>query len=323
MKKVSIVIPTRNRAELLPATLESAFAAASDAEIIVVDDASTDDTEAVCRGTPGLTYIRLREQKGTSTARNEAIRASAAEFVAFLDDDDLRLPGSIDRQLAILDRAGESALICGRAFIGEPQYSLPTGWLVPDQGVVGDAFWQLLEANFIVVSTVVARRRVLLDCGLFDPELPTLEDYDLWVRLAEKYRFEYLDEPVAVYRARSDVSGQKTSDRAVHDQIHKDLHRRLLALPRAAEAPARWRRRVHRKHMAIIYDSLVYDAARSLLTGNVEAARSWLIAAMRMKPWHPKAPGSLLWLHLRKKHLQYEPSRVPTVPVMSIERRLG
>lgn len=305
MTTVSIVIPTRNRAELLPATLASAFAATTDPEVIVVDDASTDDTEAVCRAASEVTYIRMRSRRGTSAARNEAIARSRSEFIAFLDDDDLRLPGSIDRQIAILERAADSALISGRAFLGDPAHSLATGWVVPSQGHEGDVFSYLLESNYIATSTVVARRSALLEAGLFDPELDVLEDYDLWIRLAEMFRFEFLNEPVAVYRKRGDFSGQKTSDRAVHDRFHKALHRRLLRLPRAMSWSPGVRRAIHRRHMGIIYDSLIHDAAQSLLDGNVVSARSCLVAAIRMRPFHPKAHGSLLWLQLRARHLGY------------------
>ena len=312
VKRVSIVIPTRNRAHLLPATLASAFASAADPEVIVIDDASTDDTEPVCRAIPEITYIRMDSPAGTSEARNEAIRRAASEYIAFLDDDDLRLPGSIDRQVRILDAAADSGLICGRAFIGDPAHSLPTGWVVPQQGYEGDAFIHLLEANYVVTSTVVARRSALLECGLFDPDLDVLEDYDLWVRLAEKFRFEFLNEPVAVYRKRGDFSGQKTSDRAAHDRFHKALHRRLLKLPRAMSWPPRTRRAIHRRHMSLIYDSLIHDAAQSLLNGNLASARSFLVAARRMQPLHPKAHGSLMWLHLRAGHLGYNPVPIAT-----------
>ena len=308
MTKVSIVMPTRNRAALLPATIESARAASRDAEIIIVDDGSTDTTEDVCRAIGGINYIRMQRPVGTSEARNIAIDASKADYIAFLDDDDLRLPGTIDRQVDILDSSWSAGLVCARAFVGDWRFSLPTGWIIPAEGFSGDVFWRLLEANYIATSTVVARRTALVECGLFDPDLDTLEDYDLWVRLAERYRFEYLPEPVAVYRGRGDLSGQKTSDRALHERIHKALHLRLLDLPRAAAASGRARRAVHKRHMAIIYDSLIYDASLSVMNGNVEAARSYLQAAVRMRPFHPKAHGSLLWLQMRQGQLDYSES---------------
>ena len=303
--EVSVVIPTRNRASFLPATIASARAAASTVEIIVVDDASTDLTEEVCRGFSDVTYIHLPQQVGAAEARNVGVRASRCEFVAFLDDDDLRLPGSIDRQLPLLKHAHRSALVCGRAFWGDSRYSLPTGMLIPPVGYSGDVFWPLLEGNFIQMPTVVARKEALIECGLFDRDLDVLEDYDLWVRLAQRHPVEFLDEPVALVRKRSEESGQKTSDRAFHDRHHKALHQAWLRSPRAREASPRARRRVHRRHMRMIYNSLIADAAGSLLNGNVASAQSYLHAAIRLNPLNPKAHGSLVWLHLRKHTLRY------------------
>ncbi len=303
--EVSVVIPTRNRAHFLPATISSALAAAAKVEVIVVDDASTDLTEEVCRGFGQVTYIRMPQRVGTSEARNVGIRESRCEYVAFLDDDDLRLAGSIDRQLPLLKHAPRSALVCGRAFWGDHRFSLPTGTVIPAVAYSGDVFWPLLDGNFIQMPTVVARKQALLDCGLFDAELDMLEDYDLWVRMAQSHSVEFLDEPVAVVRKRSDDSGQKTSNRSILERQHKALHKGWLNLPRAREAPPSERRRVHRRHMRMIYNSLISDAATALLDGNVAAARSHLHAAVRLSPSNPKGHGSLIWLHLRKHTLHY------------------
>jgi hypothetical protein len=177
--------------------------------------------------------------------------------------------------------------------------------VIPPVGYSGDVFWPLLEGNFIQMPTVVARKEALIECGLFDPDLDVLEDYDLWVRLAQRHSVEFLDEPVALVRMRSEDSGQKTSDRALHDRHHKMLHRGWLNSPRASEASPGNRRRVHCRHMRMIYNSLISDAANALLNGNVGSAQSYLYAAIRMNPLHPKAHGSLVWLHLRKHTLRY------------------
>src|ERR1700720_1402043 len=102
MPSVSIIIPTCNRPQLLPRAVESARAAGTDVDIIVVDDASQDETAAICARLSGIKYIRLERNQGVAGARNVGILASSAEFVAFLDDDDLRLPGSLDWQVAPL-----------------------------------------------------------------------------------------------------------------------------------------------------------------------------------------------------------------------------
>src|SRR5258708_760698 len=107
MPSASIVIPTYNRPQLLRSAVESARAAGTDVEIIVVDDASTDETASVCRELSDIKYIRLERNQGVAGARNVGILASSSEFIAFLDDDDLRLPGSLDLQTAALAAAPE------------------------------------------------------------------------------------------------------------------------------------------------------------------------------------------------------------------------
>src|SRR5690242_20704176 len=105
MTKVSLIIPTFNRPHLLPRAVASALRAGSDVEVIVVDDASQDDTASVCRKLRNIEYVRLERNQGVAGARNAGLLASTSEYVAFLDDDDLRLPGSLDHQLALLEAA--------------------------------------------------------------------------------------------------------------------------------------------------------------------------------------------------------------------------
>jgi len=102
MPRVSIIIPTRNRCALIPRAVESARLAASDVEIIVVDDASEDQTQEVCKDWTDVRYIRARRRLGIGGARNVGVIASSSEYISFLDDDDVRLPHSIDAQVESL-----------------------------------------------------------------------------------------------------------------------------------------------------------------------------------------------------------------------------
>lgn len=299
MVDVSIIIPTHNRAAWLRETIESARAASAAAEIIVVDDASSDETPRVCEQMDGIRYIRMETNIGTSAARNLAIRESSSDLVAFLDDDDLRLPGSLDGQIALMKQFPQLGLVYGRTYLGESRFGLPIGMVVPEECPRGDVYWPLLEGNFIATSTVVARKQALIDAGLFDPDLSVLEDYDLWIRVAERSWVDAVPEPVSVYRMRGEASGQKTSNRANHERRHKQLHQRLLSQGRAAAASWRKRRRTHGKHMNIIYGSLIHDSALALINGDSRSAREYLVAAARLNPFHLKAHVSLLWLFVR------------------------
>src|SRR5262245_35276375 len=102
MPKVSIIITTHNRPAILPRAIESARAAGRNVEIVVVDDASCDETATVCQSINGIKYVRIDRNQGVAGARNVGLVASSGEYLNFLDDDDLRLPGSIDQQLRLL-----------------------------------------------------------------------------------------------------------------------------------------------------------------------------------------------------------------------------
>src|SRR6266487_3372048 len=154
MPSASIIIPTHNRPHLLPRAVESARAAGTDVEIIVVDDASVDETALVCRELAGIKYIRLERNQGAAGARNVGILASSSEFIAFLDDDDLRLPGSLDLQTEALATDPEIGFVCGAMLIADQDYNLTREISSPGHAG-GDVFWQLLELDFPVMPLCV------------------------------------------------------------------------------------------------------------------------------------------------------------------------
>src|SRR6266542_5770596 len=94
MALTSIIIPTHDRPNLLQRAVESGRRAGSDVEIVVVDDGSTDETSIVCASLQGIVYVRLEERHGVGYARAAGIAASSGTYIAFLDDDDVRLPDS-------------------------------------------------------------------------------------------------------------------------------------------------------------------------------------------------------------------------------------
>src|SRR5262245_2281056 len=111
MPKASIIITTHQRPALLRRAIHSASNAGRDLEVEVVDDASTDEPAAICESITGINYLRVEHNQGVAGARNIGLVASSGEYVSFLDDDDLRLPGSIDQQVKLLDQTPEAGLI--------------------------------------------------------------------------------------------------------------------------------------------------------------------------------------------------------------------
>jgi len=264
MPQISIIIPTRNRCELLLRAIESARRAARSIEIVVVDDASEDQTPEVCRGLPDVRYIRVARRLGVSGARNVGLIASTSEYISFLDDDDLRLPGTIDTQVSLLADRPEAGMVYGGAMYGD-QDCRPAGGSYPEKFPQGDVFWQLMIWNFIPCPTVVFRRDCLLRVGLLDDEAAGIEDWDLWIRIAEIYPVLALEQAVAVWRRPTPQSNQFTSraDR-MHDRTfrwHKD---KWLKLPRVRAAGTDRRRRISRSFADRATQQLIWEGAARL-----------------------------------------------------------
>ena len=301
--RVSVIIPTRNRAAFLPAAVESAKHAGSDLEVIVVDDDSTDETSEICQNLPGIRYIRLRHNVGLAGARNAGILASSSKFVAFLDDDDLRLPDSLDSQLRALEASTRAAFCYGRVLIAEHSRQLPTGEILPKECPTGDIFWELLEQNFIPVPSVVARREVVIDAGLFGPE-PLVEDWQLWLRMSEVRPVVSVHEPVALYRRADRKSGQLSSNFASMYDAMRQVQASALKLPRAAAASHWKRNRARQRLVNGLYHALLYEATTALAAGDQVTSQSVTREAMRLRPIRGRTDLALLSILRRLKRVK-------------------
>jgi glycosyltransferase involved in cell wall biosynthesis len=296
MPSISVVITTYNRARLLPHAIESAQSAASDPEIIVVDDCSDDDTPEVCAKIEGIRYVRLNANRGLAHARNTGIAESSSEFIAFLDDDDLRLPGSLDKQLRALTLDENISLCYGQALIGDARRQLPTGEIYPLECPQGDVFWELLQDNFIPMPSVLARKSSLLAAGGFNTDLKLIEDWDMWLRLTEHSPVAAIAEPVAIYRKASSASEQMCSNSAALLKQALRVQQSALNRPRARAAKGKQRREARRKFRNRVYDILMTEATKSIHEGNAPSARANIFDALRYRPFRTVATGRLLWL---------------------------
>lgn len=291
--KVSVIIPTCNRAAFLPGAVLSAQQAGSDLEVIVVDDGSTDETPEVCRQLSGIRYLRLPQNVGLARARNAGILISNADFVAFLDDDDLRLPDSLDAQVRALEASPSAAFCYGQAMIADPLRQLPTGEILPQRCPTGDIFWELLEKNFIPVPSVVARRKTLVEGEMFTDE-KGVEDWELWLRMTETRPVAVVQEPVALYRKPNSTSGQLSSDFTTMYRHMRSVQESALKLPRAAAAPRSQRRRARRRFVAELYRSLLYEATAALAAGDQKTARAVAREAVLLRPLRGRADLAFL-----------------------------
>lgn len=197
---VTVVIPAFNCADYIGATIESVNAQSfQPAEVIVVDDGSTDVTAEVIKKFPTVRYIR-QSNGGPSRARNRGIQEAVGEYIAFLDSDDLWPPDKLRDQVAALESRPEAGLVFGdmRCFADSGQaepsmferYGFGAQYFGHPQRVV-DAVPKLLAMNFIPTGTVMARKQTLVEAGLFDERQRLVEDWDLWLRVALRCPIAY------------------------------------------------------------------------------------------------------------------------------------
>lgn len=282
--EVSIVIPTHSRPHLLPRAVDSALAAGANVEVIVVDDASVDETAEVCRQLAGIKYVRLERNQGTAGARNVGIMESSGTYIAFLDDDDQRLPGSLDAQVKALEANPQAGFACGAMVMADQEYR-PTGEVIAPSHPSGDVFWELLELDFPVMplSTLI-RKDCLLRVGLLNRNLNGIDDWDIFTRIAELYPVIVLDQPMGVYRQPTAGSGQGSSARAAQLRRAALHQKHLLKLPRAMSAPAARRRDARRRAINRIADTLLWNAAEQLPRGEYGVVYENIRCALRLKP---------------------------------------
>lgn len=224
---VSVVIPAYNAAWCVAHAIDSVLAQAFlDFELIVVDDGSTDDTPAVLARYGSAVRVVRQPNRGLAGARNRGIREAAGRYVAFLDADDRWLPGKLERQVALLDARPELAFCSTAARVEGPGGEDLGLWRCRGAGFAGArpgaggeaaasaavlgaqaALESIFAVNAFVAgsgSAVLARRRALDQAGGFDESLASLEDIDMWMRLAAHGGYACIDEPLAVILKRAD-----------------------------------------------------------------------------------------------------------------------
>lgn len=196
---VSIIIPTFNRVEYLRAALDSVAAQTfQDYEVIVVDDGSTDGTQAYVADRPERIRYFWQPNQGVAEARNHGLRVIRSQYVAFLDSDDLWTPEFLAKTVGLLGQDPGLALVYTRFTSMDAAGRILGRHNKEPFG--GDVTLRLFASTFIHTSAVVARSHAIRDAGGFDGRLSHNEDYDLWLRLSLRHRFGLITEPLCIRR---------------------------------------------------------------------------------------------------------------------------
>lgn len=211
MSRVSVIIPTYNRADKIGRSIQSVLEQThQDLELIVVDDCSADNTEDVVKaiGDDRVRYFRMQENGGAAAARNAGARMAKSEILAFQDSDDVWRARKIEKQLRYWERHRDYSMIYSRLLRHDGKEEM----LVPVDDVQGalegDLLKDLLVRNTITPPTMMVDRDAFFDAGAFDEDCRCIEDWDFVIRFAKDYLIGYLEEPlVDVYYEPGGVSG--------------------------------------------------------------------------------------------------------------------
>lgn len=199
---ISVIIPTYKRANKIEAAICSALNQTyKDVEIIVVSDGTDTATDRVMekfKKNPNIKYISYEKNKGGNYARNIGIKNAKGELIAFLDDDDSWIPEKLEKQVSKFNDDSKVGLV----YTGHSQVYLGTNInLVYKPSIYGDLSKKIFEKNYIgSTSSVVVKKNILEKAGLFDESLPAMQDYDLWIRVAQITQIGVITEPLLIYK---------------------------------------------------------------------------------------------------------------------------
>ena len=296
---VSIVMAAKNYARFLPMAVESVRAQTfADWELLIIDDGSSDETPQAVRRfllDSRIEYF-CSDRLGQSRAKNLGIGLSRGEFVAFLDADDAWHPTKLEKQLAVFSvgraepdtpRPAQATsgtarptselgvVFCrrslidesGRLLVAKPPAAIPSGRVLP----------AMFVQNFVCFSSVLVRREVFSHVGSFDPHLDLAVDFDLWLRVAKHYSFDFVDEELVLYRTGHGNLSKKLSDRVA--TAFSIMHRAETRYGAKDEVPPR--------ALAEGYASTCRTIGYVMRASEPETAVKWYLRALRWPNGRP------------------------------------
>ena len=276
MPKVSVIIPTYNRAQFIGEAIHSVLKQSfQDFELIIIDDGSEDNTKEILKPYQDHLSYYYQENSGISKARNEGLNHAQGKYIAFLDSDDQWKSRKLEKQIELLEKNSEYQ-ICytdeiwirdGLRVNPKKIHSKHSGWI----------FQHCLPLCIISLSSAMIRRSLFEQIGFFDEQLPACEDYDLWLRASLVTPIHFIPEPLIVKRGgHSDQLSHKywgmdrfrivalenilKNPRLADDQrklVTRDIIRRCEILAQGSEKREKMKEQEFYKHKKEYYESLV------------------------------------------------------------------
>jgi len=211
---VSVIIPTHNRANLVDRAIKSVLSQTfEDFEIIVVDDASSDDTEQAIKRFKDrrIRYVRHHENMGAPATRNTGIRMARGDYIGLLDDDDEWVATKLEKQVNRFKESSGGTGVVYSGFEVIDQNGRIVQTMFPE--FRGNLCMRLLERNMIGGSSIpLIKSECFNDVELFDVELKSCQDWDIWLRISKQYEFDFVPEVlVKIYDHGNQISTDYSS----------------------------------------------------------------------------------------------------------------
>jgi glycosyltransferase involved in cell wall biosynthesis len=272
---VSIILPTYNRASLLPRSIGSVLSQTyQNFELIVVDDFSTDNTEIVVKSFKDqrIRYIQHEKNKGAVAARNTGIVAAKGQYIAFQDSDDEWLPSKLEKQMKIFFSAPKDVGV-----IYTDYWLIENGVKIfsrnlnhPVKEMEDNIHRSFLRVNFVNLPTAIVKMECFQKAGLFE-ELPRLQEWGLWLRISKYYNFKSTNEPL--------LNAYRQTDSISHNEEANIKARKYLLAKYFKEISTD--KKLLRNHY--------YEIGTLLcLNRRIGEGRSYFVKALKTNPFHYK-----------------------------------
>ena len=268
---VSVVMATYNYGHFIGEAIESVLQQTfADFELVIVDDGSTDNTAEVVQPYLRDARVRLVRQgnAGVSAAKNRCVEEASAPLIALIDADDVWLTHKLEKQVPLFSDPDVGVVFSLHRNIDQNGRPFEAGILKPYRG---DILKQIFVENFVPYSSAIVRRECFEECGAFRTELDRAVDYDLWIRIASRYKYEFVNERLILYRSghaqistNHDRRFQTARQIRLHYMEQPDYRRKLGSAPMRRANAAAFLERGERRWIDGDRVGSLLDAARSM-----------------------------------------------------------
>lgn len=217
--KVSVIIPTYNQDKYLCEAIDSMLGQTyKDFEIIVINDGSTDNTEKILGEYGDKIKWKSQKNKGSAVARNSGISMAKGEYITFLDSDDVAMPNRLELSVDYLDKHPAVGLVYTDYYQVNERGELMKLTAACGHGLL------LIQANYVPMGSCMCRSECIDTVGVFDADTLGSCDWDMWIRIAERYSIHRIPKPL--YKRR--MHSNQTSLRPNRMDYERKLQIRIL-----------------------------------------------------------------------------------------------